>query len=210
MALSVDKVFRFVQFVANKEHRGWISPDEFNIAAELAQIAVYSRLESGYLANKKIHNDMRPFLKSGTMSHNGTIFPWTDLPDLRQFIGGLSSTGKELVEWTQAEYNANINSAIISPDVNYPRCVIRDDGIYLFPVSITTDITVDYIAKILNAPEWTYTVVSNRPVYDDAGTDFTFDDNLFLEIATNILMNVGMNLKDENVTQYGMSFNSAK
>lgn len=210
MALSVDKVFRFVQFVANKEHRGWISPEEFNIAAELAQIAVYSRLESGYLANKKIHNDMRPFLKSGVMSHNGTIFPWTGLPDLRQFIGGLTSTSKELVEWTQAEYNANINSAIIAPDVNYPRCVVRDDGISVLPASIITDITVDYIAKITNAPEWTYTVVSNRPVYDDAGTDFTFDDNLFLEIATNILMNVGMNLKDENVTQYGMSFNSAK
>jgi hypothetical protein len=69
MALSVDKVFRFVQFVANKESRGWVAPDEFNIAAEIAQIAVYSRLEAMFLANKKVHNDMRPFLKSASASY---------------------------------------------------------------------------------------------------------------------------------------------
>jgi len=208
MALDIDKVFRFIQFVANKESRGWISPAEFNIAAELAQIAVYSRLESGYLANKKVHSDMRPFLKLASATLTAGRYPFPS--GFRQFITATSFLGKEIVEITQAEMPSIINSSVVPPTEDYPFCVVREDGIQLFPSSLVTVITIEYIAKITVAPEWTYTLVSNRPVYDSAGTDFIFDDNLFLEISTNILMNVGMNIKDENVTQYGMSFNSVK
>jgi hypothetical protein len=210
MALSVDKVFRFVQFVANKESRGWVAPEEFNIAAELAQIAVYSRLEAMFLANKKVHNDMRPFLKSASATHSGGnhTFP----SDFRQFLGALDASGNEIVEWTQTEYTANNGSTIIAPSTDYPFCVIRDDGIYVYPVSITSAITVEYIADLdsANPPEWAYTTVSGRPVYaSGSSTDFEFDDNLFVEIAALVLSNVGVNIKDELVAQYGLAFNQA-
>jgi len=210
MALSVDKVFQFVQFVANKESRGWVSPEEFNVTAELAQIAVYSRLEAMFLAHKKVHNDMRPFLKDESVSHGGSFHAFPS--NFRQLIGALDASGTEIKEWTQAEYLSNKNSTIIAPTTSYPFCVVRDDGIYVYPDTITTNIVVEFIAGLdsANPPEWAYTTVSGRPVYaSGSSTDFEFEDNLFLEISSYILMNMGMNLNQEQVTQYGMAFNQA-
>jgi hypothetical protein len=213
MALSVDKVFRFVQFVANKESRGWVAPEEFNIAAELAQIAVYSRLEAMFLANKKVHNDMRPFLKSASASFSVGVHAFPS--DFRQFLGALDSNGEEIVEWNQTEYTANKNSTIVAPSTDYPVCVVKDDGIHVYPASITTAITVEYIASLdsANPPEWGYTLVpptTGRPVYSSgSSTDFEFEDGLFPEIAALVLANVGVNIKDELVAQYGLAFNQA-
>jgi hypothetical protein len=90
--------------------------------------------------------------------------------------------------------------------------VIRDDGIYVYPVSITSAISLEYIARLSTVPTWGYTLVpavTGRPVYSvGTSTQFEFDDNLFTEIATNILMNVGMNIGREAVAQYGMAFNA--
>jgi hypothetical protein len=210
MALSVDKVFQFVQFVANKESRGWIAPAEFNIAAELAQIAVYSRLEAQFLSNKKIHNDMRPFLnKSGTLVPTGGLITYPN--DFRHFITARDTTGTRITEYTQAEWGDALESTIIAPTSAYPACVLRSDGIEVYP--ITTQAIVEYVAKLTTVPTWGYTLVpavTGRPVYSvGTSTQFEFEDNLFTEIATNILMNVGMNIGRESVAQYGMAFNKA-
>ena len=209
MALSVDKVFRFVQFVSNKESRGWVSPEEFNIAAELAQIAVYSRLESYFLSNKKILSDMRPFLKQSSLTMASAKYSFPS--DFRQLLSALSTAGKEIKELTQAEYPAAANSAIIAPTTSHPALVMRDDGIYVYPTTYTDPITVEYIADLSTTPTWAYTTTSGRPVYDSGNSiDFEFEDNLFLEIAMNVLANVGMNIGKEDITQYGMLFNSEK
>jgi len=207
-ALGVDKVFRFVQFVANKESRGWIAPEEFNIAAELAQIAIYSRLESQFLQNKKVHADMRPFLRTQSISHSGSFHAFPT--EFRQFLSGADTADNEIIELTLSELQAALASTITAPTTSYPICVVKDDGIYVFPQSITTNVTVHFIAKLdsANPPEWGYTVVSGRPVYaSGSSTDFEFEDNLFLEIASLVLANTGMNIKDESVTQYAMTFN---
>lgn len=206
MALNVDKVYRFVQFVSNKESRGWIDPDEFNIAAELAQIAVYSRLENYFLSNKRVHNDMRPFLKLASASYNVSLH---DFPaNFRQFLSARDSSGNEIIELTQAELSAALNSEIIAPTTSYPACVIRDDGIHVYPGSINTAIQVEYIAGISTPPQWVDTGAGSRPIYDSGNSDdFEFEDNLFLEIASNVLMHVGLNLNQDAVTQYGIAFN---
>lgn len=209
MALSVDKVFRFVQFVSNKESRGWVDPAEFNIAAELAQIAVYSRLEAAFISNKKVHSDMRPFLQSSDETIAAGVVPFPT--GFRQLIEcRLATNDYTVTELTQAELAKALNSTIIAPTSSYPACVVREDGISIYPSNITGDVTVEFIAKLTTTPTWAYTLTSNRPVYaSGSSTDFEFDDNLFLEIATYVLMNVGMNLNQDAVTQYGMAFNQA-
>jgi hypothetical protein len=208
MALSVDKVYRFVQFVANKESRGWISPSEFNLAAELAQIAAYSKREAVFLQTKKVLNDLRPFVKvSGTISPSSGLCAYPS--DLRHFIAGwMDSDYTDITELTQAELAKVMKSTIVAPTSTYPAGVQRDNGFQLYPTSISASIRMEYIAAP-TAPEWAYTVVSNRPVYaSGSSTDFEFDDILFLEIAMMVLSNVGMNIGTESVTQYSMAFNA--
>ena len=43
MAVSVDKVYQTVLAVANKEQRGYITPQEFNLFAEQAQLDIYNQ-----------------------------------------------------------------------------------------------------------------------------------------------------------------------
>lgn len=213
-ALGVDKVYRFVQFVANKESRGWIDPAEFNINAELAQLAAYSKREAVFLASKVILNDMRPFMKnSSTITPTGAglaAYP----ADLRHFVNAwIESDFQEIQELTQAELPAAMKSTVCSPSTAYPAGVQRDDGFQLYPISLgATDIMMEYIASP-TAPNWTYDLVLSRPVYDATDpllVNFGFDEVLFIEIAMLILANCGVNLGMENVAQYGMAFNQGK
>lgn len=214
-ALGVDKVYRFVQFVANKESRGWISPEEFNIAAELSQLTAYMKREATFIASKKILNDLRPFIKISP-----AITPATGLcaypADLRHFTSGwMDADFTEITELTQGELAPAMNSTLEPPTASYPAGVQRDTGLQLYPVSISAAIRMEYIGSPV-APQWNYTVsASGRPVYSEsagvltpAGSDdFGFDEVLFLEIAMLVLANVGVNLGQENVAQYGMAFN---
>lgn len=206
--LSVDKVYRFAQFVSNKESRGWVDPAEFNIAAELAQISVYSRLENGFLSNKKIHNDMRPFLQESAETIATGVVPFPS--GFRQLLEcRMSSGGETCTELTQSELAGALNSTIVAPTATYPAVVVRDDGIYIYPPATVGNVIVEFIAGLTTAPLWDYTVVSSRAVYNSGGATihFEFEDNLFLEIAMLVISNIGMNIKEESVSQYAMSFN---
>lgn len=203
MGLSIDKVFRFVQFVSNKKHRGWISPEEFNIGAEIAQLSLYSEKESMFMQTKKIGADMRPFSKKADVTIvTGKLV--TNMPtDFRQLIRAYDSDYKRLEEITQAELPDIMDSEIIAPSAAYPVIVDRNDGLYVYPVSLTGVITVEYLSKP-TTPEWDYTVsVSGRPVYaSSTSIDFDFDEVLFLEIASRILEHVGLNLGNIELAQY--------
>jgi hypothetical protein len=43
MAISVDTVYQRVQAILNKENRGYISPQEFNLFANQAQLEIFEQ-----------------------------------------------------------------------------------------------------------------------------------------------------------------------
>ena len=45
MAVSVDTIYQRVLALANKEQRGYITPQEFNLFADQAQMEIYSNIE---------------------------------------------------------------------------------------------------------------------------------------------------------------------
>jgi hypothetical protein len=209
MALSIDKVFRFVQFVSNKESRGWIAPEQFNLAAELAQLTLYSEKEAEYAETKKISVDMRPFLKtnSGTIAAGVVPFSGAPLTDFRLPISARLVTGGTTVrEMAENEADFIINSEIIPPTASYPRALYRNDGAYIYPTTLSGDVSFTYLSEP-TVPTWAYTVVSNRPVYaSGSSTDFEFNEPMFLAIVSRILGHVGMNLKDTELAKYSVAF----
>jgi len=209
MGLSIDKVFRFVQFVSNKQSRGWISPSEFNIAAELSQLTLYSEKEGEYAATKKLSVDLRPFVKTNQGAIVAGVVSWSLAPlnDFRyQISGRMATTGKTLKEIAENEADFIINSHIVMPTLNYPMVVYRDDGAYIYPSSLTGNASFTYLASP-TVPTWAYTLVSSRPVYTAVGSvQFGFNDPMFMAIASRILSHAGMNLKDSELAQYSIAF----
>jgi hypothetical protein len=77
MAINIDEMYRFVQFVANKEQSGFIKPTEFNLAADRAQMQLFmerynnpAEYQPGraiprvaYQQTQKISDDLRMFIK---------------------------------------------------------------------------------------------------------------------------------------------------
>ena len=77
MAINIDEMYRFVQFVANKEQSGFITPNEFNLAADRAQMQLFmerynnpAEYQPGrpipriaYQQTQKISDDLRMFIK---------------------------------------------------------------------------------------------------------------------------------------------------
>tara|TARA_R110002020_G_scaffold33491_3_gene101937 strand:- start:25183 stop:25953 length:771 start_codon:yes stop_codon:yes gene_type:complete len=77
MAINIDEMYRFVQFVANKEQSGFIKPTEFNLAVDRAQMQLFmerynnpAEYQPGraiprvaYQQTQKISDDLRMFIK---------------------------------------------------------------------------------------------------------------------------------------------------
>ena len=65
MAVSVDKVYKTVLFILNKEQRGYVTPAEFNSIAEQVQFQIFE----SYFPDGN-----QQFRKNQTNSQNGTEF----------------------------------------------------------------------------------------------------------------------------------------
>ena len=203
--LGIDDVYRFVQFVANKEARGWVSPEEVNLAAEVAQLTLYSELEGVYAQTKKFHANLRPFVAFTTTLQDADSLPARfRIPIASSIVAGGGTVGAEVKEIEKAELPNIIGSTLVAPSVAYPIYYINgeDNEVYILPSTVT--MKIDYL-KAPTSPEWAYTTVSGRPVYDDSNsTNFGFDPTLFTEISMRILAHIGINIGKEEITQYSM------
>ena len=204
--LGVDDVFRFVQFVANKESRGWISPEEFLIAAEVAQLSLYSELEALYAQTKTVHASLRPFVAFTVTLIDADSFPVRfRIPIVASIVAGGGTVGAEVKEIDIAELPGIISSTMVAPSVDYPVYYINgeDNEVYILPDTVT--MKINYL-KAPIPPVWGYTVsASGRPVYAEvSSTNFGFDPSLFTDISMRILANIGINIGKEEVTQYAI------
>ena len=71
MAISVDTVYQRVLAIANKEQRGYMTPQEFNLMANQAQMSIFE----SYFYNKNIRNRLEPITN-----------PETDETDISELI----------------------------------------------------------------------------------------------------------------------------
>ena len=92
MAININNLYRFVQFIANKEQSGFIKPSEFNLAVESAQMQLFmerysnpaeyrgnGKARTGYNQTQKINDDLRIFIKRRTISvDSGGLMQYPD------------------------------------------------------------------------------------------------------------------------------------
>ena len=184
MAVSVDTVYQRVLAIANKEQRGYITPQEFNLLANQAQLEIFEQYfyeinQFGRLhGNSTEYSDMldilgekiAPFEKykvAMSMSGNtGTLA--TDLYRLGTIfyaVGGTTDVEVERVEKNDFAYIEN--SPLAAPTEKRPVYTrTSDTTIKTFPsATITSNVTHNYIAKPTKA-EWAYVVVNEKALFN--------------------------------------------
>ena len=129
--VSIDTVYQRVLALANKEQRGYITPQEFNLFADQAQIEIFEQYfydlnQAGRLpGNENVHvdavdvleNKMQIFEKADYVNFNQNLINYTPAYNID---GSLTHPENHKVVETTIGYTQRYSSPAIRLDVNYP------------------------------------------------------------------------------------------
>ena len=219
MAVSVDTVYQRVLAILNKENRGYVTPQEFNLFANQAQLEVfeqyffdlnqYSRLpknDTEYSDLPKLINEkLSKFKKSASISYMTDHFHLpTDLHKLGTVIYNNTTPIEEIDKKNLLEYQL---SKLTAPTTNNPVYIQNIDntsahwGINVFPTSITSNVSITYVRKP-NAVNWSYQTVVGSTLYNASNsTDFELHNSEETNLVLKVLLYAGVSIKDPNIAQ---------
>lgn len=211
--MNINEIYKLVEYVANKEQRGDVPPEKFNILAPAAQNEVISEYigppespvggpKYGYKHNRRISEAIRPLvtpLEEIVLDTQGNFeypygFIWPDSVQKTDF--------NPIKEIESDEYPFIKRSHLIPPTVDYPVLIWRNPYGFIDPYNIGSFL-MSYV-KRPPAPYWAYDVVNDAPVYN-AGNSVQFalqDEFSSIRIAMKILSYIGINLDAAQVTQF--------
>lgn len=225
MAISIDTVYQKVLAILNKEQRGYVTPQEFNLFANQAQLDLFEQYfydinQFGRLpGNDTEYSDMLNILNekispfettSGDLSYTSGKFELpTDLYRLGTVIYSNTTTdsfGTSTTEQIEAERVAKneilyINSSpLTKPKNTRPIYTQNTSGINVYGDSeLTSDVKCNYIKKP-TTPQWAYQIVFGEPLYDAANSvNFELNPSEETELVIKILEMAGLLIKDYNL-----------
>jgi hypothetical protein len=224
MAVSVDTVYQRVLAILNKEQRGYLTPQEFNLFANQAQRDIFEQYfydinQFGRMhGNDTEYSDMLNILneKISEFEAEGAVTGGTALPaDLYrlgtikvQYTDPITAATKiaEAERLTKGEYIYIAQSPLTAPTVSRPIYTRDENQLKVYgPAQLTTAVTCNYI-KIPTTAEWNYTMVLGVPQYNaGTSTNFQLHESEEPELVDKILELSGMLLKTPDVYQYANS-----
>lgn len=225
MAVHVNHVYRTVLAFLNKEQRGFLTPEQFNRFAKMAQHDLineafydYNRAltrnaqgaHSEYNLIHKLREKLDFLVSQAELTNdNGTIILPNDLLKLFNVSVGDGSTRTTDVERiTRSELNYYKGSQLAAPDKDFPVFYQENGTIKIWPQSndIIASVTVDYLADPVD-PKWAYTGGgSSAYTYDEVNSvNFELHHSEAPSVVKKILAYAGVTVKDPNVIQMAQS-----
>lgn len=215
--MLIDEVYQLVNFIADKNGRGYIAPGQFNLLAKQCQLEfLSSRLGNikqqnergvppyGNKSSRRISVDVRPFVYGPEIipiNNQGNFnypygFMWPDAWSKLDF--------SEITEIDEDEYPFIKKSAVIPPTADYPVMILRNPYGFIDPYSIGSFL-LTYV-KYPVTPVWAFSEVNDAPVFNpSASTDFTLRDISMMDITALILEKIGLFLDKDQILQYSFA-----
>ena len=226
MAVSIDTVYQRVLALANKEQRGYITPQEYNLLANKAQSLIFHQYfsdidkhaevhgSSGEYSDKIdiLHEKIAPFeqwkvMMSAVSGNELTLPTSTAVHKLGTVFYASGSYDVEVERVDKNELHYMERTALAVPTDSRPVYVRKTDSVIkLFPSSPTvaysvSNVTCNYVAKPAQAV-WGYKVVNNKALYDNTtSTDFELHPSEESELVYKILELAGIILNKPGLVQ---------
>jgi len=216
MAISVDTVYQRVLALANKEQRGYITPQEFNLLAGQAQMEIFeqyfydAKSEDANLKNstefsnvdEMVDEKISIFKTSDNISVSGGI---GSLPGDLYRLGNIynSNSMVEVEEITSTEAMYLLQSPLTSPTIQFPAFVRNSNStINVYP-NLVTGLSCNYI-RLPSTPQWGYIVVNEKALYNN-GTSTNFEIHIgdSSELVYKILSLAGIVIAKPGLGTYG-------
>jgi len=224
--VNIDTVYQKVLALANKEQRGYITPQEFNLFANHAQMDIFEQyfydlnqfdrskendLEYSGMMNvleEKISVFEKFKVAMSAMSGNQATLP-TDLYRLGTVFYGATSYDVEVEKVGKKELEYMLRTPLAAPVDARPVYIRKTDTqLKIFPSSpstsySTSNITCNYIAKPATV-KWTYNVVAGNALYNSSAADaqnFELHASEETELVYKILELAGVTLNKPGLVQ---------
>ena len=217
MAISIDTVYQRVLVLANKEQRGYVTPQEFNLLANQAQQDLFEQYVYDLNQRKRLEPDkqgiegeenietlleekLAPFTKISTII-GGTKYP-TNYTIGKVFIGNFECEKIERNDF----FNINGSSRHLGLLARSPvYCDSNIQGQDIVVLTNTGQATTGVTCEVINKPadvEWDYVVVGQKALYNAGGsTDFTLHDSEETNLVDHILGLAGIVINKTGLTE---------
>ena len=214
--VSIDTVYQRVLALANKEQRGYITPQEFNLFANQAQMDIFEQYfydtnQFGRLpGNDTEYSDMLNYLEEKThffekersvnINNSGEFYNFQSVADPYKI--GSVSRDNYVCEKVNANQIKEINkSPLLKPTVSRPVYVLKNDyKLYVYPFN-GNPIIVNYIKKPATV-NWSSYVIAGSDTYDLTNSvDFELHPSEETKLVVKILGLAGITLKDPALYQ---------
>ena len=228
MAISVDTVYQRVLGILNKEQRGYVTPQEFNLFANQAQLDLFEQYfydinQFGRISgNDTEYSDMLTLLNEKINIFETAVQPTrtgfyfnepTDLYRLGAIVYkntttnsfGVLSTESIEAERINAKDFLYINSSPLTKPKNVrPVFVANTSGVRVYgnnEITEPAEVEFQYIKKPAKV-EWKYQMVFGEALYDSTySVDFELHPSEEVELVVKILELSGILIKDLSIYQ---------
>ena len=221
MAISIDTVYQRVLALANKEQRGYITPQEFNILANQAQLDIFEQYFYDQHQFSRVRGsqpkqvDPTEILKdkislfetfNTTVTHVSGAYA---LPSDTYRLSNVKYSDTIADYVSIREFEAMKGHPLLRPHDNRPVYIKTKDGVKVYTGgadnSVTqatgSGVTVDYVKKPATV-SWGYVVVSGSALYNAANsTNFELHESEEVNLVNRILVLAGIMMKDPSLYQ---------
>jgi len=221
MAVNIDTVYQKVLALANKEQRGYITPQEFNLLADKAQMDIFENyfhdIKTAYHKPKNqtgmgdemdmIHEKLHPFADTATAISSNALFSF---PASTHKLDTVSCDSKEIPELSKREVLYTENNPLTKATTErrvYVRDSVNSDllVIRLYPTPTeSTSVDIAFYKKP-TTPKWGYVVVNEKALYNsNTSTNFELHDSEGEALVSRILELSGIVINNQTLQQAAM------
>ena len=220
--VNIDTVYQRVLALANKEQRGYITPQEFNLYANQAQMEIFEQYFYDLNQFKRVpgndseYHDMvdlieekiYPFKKHATVGSEQVLTDLTGFYRLGSVYEIGTSTAADPYGSSKTVEEINLDdliktqsSPLTKATKSRPVYYIQENTMYFVPSTGTFQLF--YIRKPKKA-NWTYIVIGEKPLHNKSAADFQ-DFELHVSEETKLVVKIlqlaGVATKDYNLSQ---------
>ena len=213
--VNIDTVYQKVLAIANKEQRGYITPQEFNLFADQAQMDIFEQYFydinqfNRVPGNDTEYADMLTLLeeKIAIFKNIKLLFyqsPYYQKPQELYRVGSLETGYGEIEQVTHKEYLAIKLSPLAKPTLKRAVYVDMPQGFRIYP-TFTNNVKCHYIRKPKNI-NWGYNVINDSALYNPSTSlDFELHPSEENNLIIKILALAGIAIKDPAMYQIAVA-----
>ena len=207
MAISIDTVYQKVLALANKEQRGYITPQEFNLFADHAQKEILEQYFydlnqfSRVPGNSTEYSDITDNINEKIAIFETTGIGFTLASNLYRLGTVISANGTEVEEVQPNELLYMNNSAILKPNAKRSVYVRKGNNIVVTPP--LSNVSYTY-TRVPVKPNWAYVIINNKPLYNQTpgvSVDFELHASEETELVYRILALAGVAIEKPQLVQ---------